>query len=340
MKGIIPKILLIMEGGVVMWLNHQSRRERCAELLLLKMRELKRKPTAAEMRDDSRMPDPNDYAFYWRSFDEAVDTIWLQADVQTEKRAVVRNFAKMGGIKMAKTKQEWLDWLLESGGGELPNYVVFKREHPSEAAEVLKLFGTWHGVELMSQNQEKGAQSSERVIPPERDQPLQKAEQQKKAQVKSKVVAPIITEVEAAQMVVRVYEYLHLEGRLPSQNEINAYNRQYHGISYGVLLDRLGPKDEWAQKVAQVLGVEMMDKLKVAKVETKGVHTMEQSSQEKRCEEVETKENKVETSASNLWMASEVLAKALGPGSIKLRDVKLTVEQDGNKYSVRIRQLE
>lgn len=67
---------------------------------------------------------------------------------------------------------------------------------------------------------------------------------------------------------------------------------------------------------------------------------MEQSSQEKRCEEVETKENKVETSASNLWMASEVLAKALGPGSIKLRDVKLTVEQDGNKYSVRIRQLE
>lgn len=65
--------------------REESKRERYMRLLCEKTRELGRKVTSAEVAADSRLPAPNDYAFYMRSFDEAAEDAWLT--VQREMRA-------------------------------------------------------------------------------------------------------------------------------------------------------------------------------------------------------------------------------------------------------------
>lgn len=71
--------------------REESKRERYMRLLCEKTRELGRKVTSAEVAADSRLPAPNDYAFYMRSFDEAAEAAWrtVQCESQGSKLSSV-----------------------------------------------------------------------------------------------------------------------------------------------------------------------------------------------------------------------------------------------------------
>ena len=56
--------------------------------LLAKTKELGRRPTYAEVRDDKNMPMPNDYAYYFRSFTDAVEEVWKGYNVGSDTKKV------------------------------------------------------------------------------------------------------------------------------------------------------------------------------------------------------------------------------------------------------------
>lgn len=58
--------------------------------LLRKTEKLGRKPTFIEVRNDQEMADPNDYAYHFRSFSDAIDEVWrVYSFRKTEERVRV-----------------------------------------------------------------------------------------------------------------------------------------------------------------------------------------------------------------------------------------------------------
>lgn len=88
-------------------------KEELHEDLLKKIEELGRKPTFQEVKQDPAMADPNEYAYHYRSFSDAVDQVWQaysfrktekEARARTEERRTVRPQAKKPVAMMASPK--------------------------------------------------------------------------------------------------------------------------------------------------------------------------------------------------------------------------------------------
>ena len=59
--------------------------------LMRKTEELGRRPTFADVRDDPNMDNPNDYAYHFRSFTDAVDEVWRAYSFhKTEQKLMVK----------------------------------------------------------------------------------------------------------------------------------------------------------------------------------------------------------------------------------------------------------
>lgn len=74
--------------------------------LMRKTKEFGRKPSFTEVRDDPTMDNPNDYAFHFRSFTDAVNEVWQAYSFhQTEEkvRAEQKNKAKIEAKKPIAT---------------------------------------------------------------------------------------------------------------------------------------------------------------------------------------------------------------------------------------------
>lgn len=54
----------------------KKNKEELYEELMKKAEELDRRPTFADVRDDPNMSNPNDFAYHFRSFTDAVDEVW------------------------------------------------------------------------------------------------------------------------------------------------------------------------------------------------------------------------------------------------------------------------
>ena len=59
-----------------MFTKDQRRGEELYSCLLKKIREIDRKPSFSEVKEDRGMPDPNDFAYYFGSFTDAVNQAW------------------------------------------------------------------------------------------------------------------------------------------------------------------------------------------------------------------------------------------------------------------------
>ena len=59
-----------------MFAKDPGKRGELYDALLAKIKELGRKPTFAEVKEDQNMPHPNDYAYYFGSFTEAAEEVW------------------------------------------------------------------------------------------------------------------------------------------------------------------------------------------------------------------------------------------------------------------------
>lgn len=71
-----------------MFAKDQRRREELYNCLLNKIRELDRKPSFLEVREDRSMPDPNDFAYYFGSFSRATDEVWKGYNLGKSKHSV------------------------------------------------------------------------------------------------------------------------------------------------------------------------------------------------------------------------------------------------------------
>lgn len=59
-----------------MFMQNSSRKEELFNSLLDKINQLGREPSFSEVKDDPKMPDPNDYAYFFASFTDAVKEAW------------------------------------------------------------------------------------------------------------------------------------------------------------------------------------------------------------------------------------------------------------------------
>ena len=71
-----------------MFAPNSKKREYLSNCLLKKMNELGRRPTYDEVKADENMPEPNDYAYYFRSFSEAVDEVWKGYNLKKQKTSI------------------------------------------------------------------------------------------------------------------------------------------------------------------------------------------------------------------------------------------------------------
>ena len=62
-----------------------SKKDEMLNLLVLKTKELGRRPSFTEVREDQNMPDPNDYAYHFRSFTDAAEIAWRGYESSTRK---------------------------------------------------------------------------------------------------------------------------------------------------------------------------------------------------------------------------------------------------------------
>lgn len=62
-----------------------SKKDEMLNLLVSKTKELGRRPSFTEVREDKDMPDPNDYAYHFRSFTDAAEIAWRGYESSTRK---------------------------------------------------------------------------------------------------------------------------------------------------------------------------------------------------------------------------------------------------------------
>lgn len=242
-----------------MWLDNESRRERYIRLLSTKMRELQRKPTFAEMRADPMMPSPNDYAFYWGSFDEAVEEIWLK---------VRRQIAEEGGVCMAKTPKKWphtADELLELAVakcvemGRMPSRRAWLRDQFLDYEEIVAVLGKgdWKRAELkiaLAWDHRKGKAEEvvvEKVELPKNEPPGEEPSQEEivvqqevKEQIEIKHRRKRYSLEELKAGMTRVQEHFQITD-MPTQVQISQAAREIGTPSYATFLHGLGPKRGW-----------------------------------------------------------------------------------------------
>lgn len=271
-------------GGVVMWLSEETRRQRYTRLLLTKMQELQREPTPAEMRSDPRMPDPNDYAFYWRSFSEAVKEIGLQAK---------RQFAEKGGEFMAKTKKEWphtASELLDLAVAKcmemdrMPSRRAWMRDQFLDFEELVEVLGKgdWRRAEMkiaLAWDNRKGRaekaaeQKAEKqevakqpvktveVVEPPKGEMVQQQEEKEQMENAVEQQAPVKATEDGGRRgkrysleelkvnMVRIQEHFGIT-MIPSQVQINQAAREIGTPSYTAFVHGFGPKPGWAAVMA------------------------------------------------------------------------------------------
>lgn len=339
----------------------KSQRDLLMEQLMQKTEELQRQVTSQDMLRDAKMANPNSFAFYWRSFDEAAAEAWLrvqkqQNDAESQGGAVLKNVTAKAKIKEAsknmevakKTKQEWLDWVLQVGEGKLPNYVTLKNNHPEEVSVILKDFGNWHAVELMFAEQQK--RLTENALAPDGADGLAKAPEVKQEEPevaksaletnrRERINPESFTEVEAAELVLQMQKDLGLSERLPSQSEINNYSKQHQTASYMALAKRLGPKEQWPEVIARVLHTEQPNtKQTGAPMEEPPMQPLVDHGGEPQVV-VAPHETENDDALVRMLGFSDGLARALGVGSIKLLDVKLTVERKGERFAIKVQKI-
>lgn len=211
-----------------MWLDNETRRERYARLLSMKMQELRRKPTFAEMKNDSRMPSPNDYAFYWRSFDEAVEEIWSK---------VRRQFAEEGGDFMAKTQKEWphaANELLDLAVakcvevGRMPSRRAWMRDQYLDFEEIVAVLGKgdWGRAELKialawdlqkRKTEEKVAEKTAESPALPKEEVVEAAEQREVQEQMEKIEEQVKTVEEPTQESAKVAEEQSVAQEAPTK---------------------------------------------------------------------------------------------------------------------------
>ena len=59
-----------------MFIQSSGKKEELLKSLLDKIDKLGRAPSFSEVKDDPKMPDPNDYAYFFTSFTDAVKEAW------------------------------------------------------------------------------------------------------------------------------------------------------------------------------------------------------------------------------------------------------------------------
>ena len=59
-----------------MFIQSSNRKDELLDSLLSKINELGRKPSFDEVKNDPNMPNPNDYAYFFTSFTDAVKEAW------------------------------------------------------------------------------------------------------------------------------------------------------------------------------------------------------------------------------------------------------------------------
>lgn len=72
-----------------MFAKDYGKREELYNCLLNKIRELGRKPSFIEVKQDENMPDPNAYAYWFGSFSQAIDEAWRGYNCHSNKHSIV-----------------------------------------------------------------------------------------------------------------------------------------------------------------------------------------------------------------------------------------------------------
>ncbi len=154
-----------MKGGLQMWQSDERplAKSRDMDLLVKKTLELGRKPTFREVEDDPKLPNANNYAFYYGSFAEAVDVAW--AMVRRKRAESIKNAAQNLGAEvsvsaepeelqnMVSEEHRWLAWLVRlrlrqhGSSDEKLDYYYVKKLYPQAYQRILSIMGNWRAVE-------------------------------------------------------------------------------------------------------------------------------------------------------------------------------------------------
>lgn len=62
-----------------------SKKDEMLSVLVSKTKELGRRPSYTEVKEDKSMPDPNDYAYHFKSFTDATEVAWRGYQSSTRK---------------------------------------------------------------------------------------------------------------------------------------------------------------------------------------------------------------------------------------------------------------
>lgn len=245
-----------------MWLDQETRRERYARLLVAKMCELQRRPTNDEVKQDPSMPQPNDYAFYWGSFEQAVNDLWSKVRLHVIGE---------GGVNMAKQKPKaWLhtpDELLELAvqkcieAGKVPNRCSWTHDSFLKFEEIVAVLGKgdWNRALMkitLAYNQRSGAGVNQEVVAMAESVKEEKLQNEPVTlpQMATKAVSnrgKRYTLEELKLSMAQIQELFGISG-VPTQMQINEAAHKIATPCYATFLRVFGPKRGWGA----VLGLE------------------------------------------------------------------------------------
>lgn len=253
-------------GGVVM----TEERESYVQIMMKKMYELQRKPTFNEVKEDQRMPHPNGYAFYWRSFDEAVEVIWAKTDLH-KKELLTVHMARKGGVVMAKAKpkvwphttEELLELAVQrcNERGKMLNRRCLTHDNFLNFEEVVAVLGKgdWNRAVLKiqfawDQQKKQQAEAKAEAKKPAVQEPVpsEVAVQETVAEVRPstkksrKGMRYTLDDLRAAMSSIQAH--FQITG-MPTQNQINQAAREIGTPTYVTFAKAFGPKSEWATKL-------------------------------------------------------------------------------------------
>ena len=256
------------------------------------MHKLQRKPTFDEVREDRNMPNPNDYAFYWRSFGEAVDAIWSMSGLCIKKLAIPRMIIKKGGEDVAKkTSKEWPHTeaeLLELAvgtckeKGRMPkrrawthgNYCFSFQElidvlgGGNEKVAFAKIEETWLSPQESAEGQQLASKTAKVEVQAEKPSTVRSVPQPEvtKSDLSALQTNPtavvkrprgrakIVPEV-LLEVLVKMQRELNLGDKLPTADCLRRYHEEHPDIcpSCATFYNRLGKVTTWREQLEKYL---------------------------------------------------------------------------------------
>lgn len=219
-------------------------RQTCTKLMMNKMRELQRKPTFMEIEQDSQMPKPNDYAFYWGSFDRAVDEIWLKVNLRQDNKPIVckkifssKNQPASNGVRKAQKCDKPVS-------ARMPTCSAVNVRKVQKCDKSAVQLGPMAQVQssVVQQVPSKLAVRSKKIVQTQSEEATSglKPNQGRRGR------KPSYTREDLKAAIVIIQNYFKITV-IPNQMQINRAAREIKTPAYKTFLSRLGPKNGWHQ---------------------------------------------------------------------------------------------